>query len=161
MKLNQLGLVAAIFFFTALAGTTGVSAKEGEGVRVGILTCQISGGAGFVFGSSKSLSCTFESSSGETETYTGSINKFGLDIGVTGPATMTWAVIAPTNDIGYGALSGNYIGASAEATAGIGGGANLLVGGSNDTIALQPLSVQGQTGINAALAVSELVLRAS
>jgi hypothetical protein len=57
-----------------------------------------------------------------------------------------------------GALAGTYLGASAEATAGVGAGANLLIGGSDDTISLQPLSVQGQTGLNAALGVSELIL---
>lgn len=139
-------------------GHGGASAQQGDGVRAGILTCQVSGGAGFVFGSSKSLTCRFEGSGGRVERYAGSINKFGLDIGVTGEATMAWAVIAPTAAVGKGALAGSYVGASAEASAGVGGGANLLVGGSNDTISLQPLSVQGQTGLNAALAVSELVL---
>jgi hypothetical protein len=132
--------------------------KEGAGVRAGILTCEISGGTGFVFGSSKSLRCHYEGENGKAERYTGNINKFGIDVGVTGPATMTWAVIAPTSKVGKGALAGTYVGASAEATAGVGGGAHLLVGGSNKTISLQPLSVQGQTGVNAALAVSELVL---
>jgi hypothetical protein len=67
-------------------------------------------------------------------------------------------VLAPTDEIGRGALSGSYVGASAQASAGVGAGANLLVGGSDDTLSLQPLSIQGQTGLNAALAISELVL---
>ncbi len=161
MTMHNFKSVAAAAFLSVLAGTLSANAQQGDGVRVGVLTCEVSGGTGFIFGSSKSLRCSFDPSEGGVETYTGSINKFGLDIGVTGPATMTWAVIAPTNEIGDGALSGSYIGASAEATAGVGGGANLLIGGSDDTISLQPLSVQGQTGVNAALAVSELVLRAS
>lgn len=158
MKMQRMGLVAAGALLAVLTGTSAISAQQGDAVRAGVLSCEVSGGAGFVFGSSKSLSCTFELSEGRTERYTGSINKFGLDIGVTGPATMTWVVLAPTSNIGEGALAGSYVGASAEATAGVGGGANLLVGGSDDTISLQPLSVQGQTGLNAALAVSELVL---
>lgn len=161
MKMHKFATATAAVLLTGFAGAAIVHAQKSDGVRAGVLTCEVSGGAGFVFGSSKSLSCIFEQSEGGSETYTGSINKFGLDIGVTGPATMTWAVIAPTNEIGDGALAGSYIGASAEATAGVGGGANLLVGGSDDTISLQPLSVQGQTGVNAALAVSELILRSS
>jgi hypothetical protein len=132
--------------------------KEG-GVRVGVLTCQVSGGAGFVIGSSKDLRCHFDSAGGRHERYVGSIDKFGLDIGVTTKGVLSWAVFAPTDDMSRGALAGNYVGASAEATVGVGAGANLLIGGSNDTISLQPLSVQGQEGLNAALAVAGLALR--
>jgi hypothetical protein len=134
------------------------SANAQSTVKAGILNCEVSGGAGFVIGSSKSLGCTFKHENGEVEEYGGKINKFGLDIGVTEKASLSWAVLAPTSDLGNGALSGSYVGASAEGSVGVGGGANVLVGGSNSTISLQPLSVQGQTGINAALGVAELVL---
>jgi len=144
-----------------LLSAPGDAARKRDGVRVGLLTCQVSGGTGFIIGSSKDLRCRYEGGKGRTERYVGVIDKFGLDIGVTGPGTMTWAVFAPTSDVGRGALAGNYVGASAEATVGVGGGANLLVGGSNETISLQPLSVQGQTGVNAALAIAGLVLRPS
>jgi hypothetical protein len=95
---------------------------------------------------------------GPREVYVGSITKFGLDIGATAGGEMVWAVYAPT-DRRFGALAGNYGGASAEATVGAGLGANVLVGGSNRTVALQPLSVQGQAGFNVAAGVSELRLR--
>ena len=71
---------------------------------------------------------------------------------------MVWAVYAPTSRPA-GALAGTYGGASAEATVGAGLGANVLVGGSNRTIQLQPLSVQGQTGLNIAPGVSGIDLR--
>jgi hypothetical protein len=159
MKHSITKLVAAGAISALLFGIGAAQAEKKDGtVRAGILTCEVSGGTGFVFGSSKSLRCSYENANGKKERYSGSINKFGLDIGVTGPAIMTWAVLAPTANPGKGALAGNYVGASAEATAVVGAGAHLLVGGSNDTISLQPLSVQGQTGANAALAVSELVL---
>jgi hypothetical protein len=160
MKLKILSGVAAAALCSALAAIPGAQAARhgGDGVRVGVLTCQVEGGAGFVFGSSKDLRCHFESAGGKGERYVGAINKYGIDIGVTGPATMTWAVLAPTADVSRGALAGNYVGATAEATAGVGGAAHLLVGGSDETISLQPLSVQGQTGLNAALTISELVL---
>jgi hypothetical protein len=134
------------------------SANAQSTVKAGILNCEVSGGAGFVIGSSKSLGCTFKHENGDVEEYGGKINKFGLDIGVTEKASLSWAVLAPTSDLGNGALSGSYVGASAEGSVGVGGGANVLVGGSNSTISLQPLSVQGQTGINAAVGVAELVL---
>lgn len=159
----SMAIVAGLMF--ALAGSGADAAKrraaaEGNGgIRVGVLNCQVAGGAGFVIGSSKDLRCHFESASGKKERYIGTIDKFGLDIGVTGPAALSWVVFAPTSDVGRGALAGNYVGASAEATVGVGAGANVLVGGSNETISLQPLSVQGQTGLNAALAVAGLALR--
>ncbi len=62
---------------------------------------------------------------------------------------MVWAVYAPTNRE-VAALRGDYVGASGEATIGAGLGANVLVGGSNRTVALQPVSIQGQTGLNVA-----------
>jgi hypothetical protein len=158
MKVQSVKLVAASALLALIAATPSVHAADT--VKAGILTCDVSGGAGFVIGSSKSLGCTFTHENGDTEEYAGRINKFGLDIGVTEKATMTWAVLAPTSNIGDGALAGNYVGASAEGSVGVGGGANVLVGGSDDTISLQPLSVQGQTGINAALGVAELVLDA-
>jgi hypothetical protein len=158
MTMHGLKIAAAGAFAALVLGAPSGFAQKNEGVRVGVLTCKVEGGPGFIFGSSKDLRCAFTSSDGRDERYVGVINKFGLDIGVTGPATMTWAVLAPTEEIGRGALSGNYVGASASASAGVGGGANILVGGSDDTVSLQPLSVQGQTGLNAALAISELVL---
>lgn len=158
MKMQGLRIVAATALSALLVGAPGAFAQKNEGVRVGVLTCSVEGGPGFVFGSSKELRCHFKSSDGRDERYVGAINKFGIDIGVTGPAVMTWAVLAPTDEVGRGALAGNYVGASAGASVGVGAGANVLVGGNDDTVSLQPLSLQGQSGLNAALAVSELVL---
>jgi hypothetical protein len=132
--------------------------ESGGKLRAGVLTCSVKGGSGFIFGSTKELRCRFEATNGEVERYRGTINKYGIDVGVTGHTVMTWAVLAPTLKIKRSALAGDYVGASAEASAGIGGGANLLVGGTTEGISLQPLSVQSQTGINAALAVSSLEL---
>ena len=157
VRKSTLSAAAAAMSLLLLAAP--VAAQKGEHVRAGVLTCEVSGGPGFVFGSSKDLRCRFESASGKAERYIGTINKFGIDIGFTGNAVLTWTVLAPTTKVTPGALAGNYVGASAEATVGIGGGANLLVGGSSKTISLQPLSVQGQTGLNAALAVASLVLK--
>ena len=133
-----------------------------SGVELGMLDCVIDGGTGFIFGSTKDVRCTFEPADKEwaRESYFGVINKFGLDIGYTDATIMRWAVLAPiANVYAPGALSGDYVGASAEVTAAIGAGANLLVGGSDRSFTLQPLSVQTQTGLNFAVGVSQFQLR--
>jgi hypothetical protein len=144
----------------ALAALAGAASSQSAKVETGVLTCNVYGGAGFVFGSTKDISCVFEGLSGGKERYRGSIDKFGLDIGYTSNTVMVWTVLAPSANVPSGALAGNYGGVSAEATVGLGVGANALVGGSQSSIALQPLSVQGQQGLNIALGVAELKLRA-
>jgi hypothetical protein len=132
---------------------------QAASVEIGVLTCKVSGGAGFIFGSTKDIECMFEGLSGSRDPYYGSIDKFGLDIGFTGQSVIVWTVFAPSADVPYGALAGNYGGVSAEATVGLGVGANALVGGSKSSIALQPVSVQGQQGLNVAVGVAALKLR--
>ncbi len=135
-------------------------ARDGARVEVGSLSCRIDGGASFVFGSTRSLSCKFESAAGdEPSYYEGDIKRFGLDIGVTGETFMGWAVFAPSRGLDEGALAGTYSGVAADASLGLGAGAKILVGGSDDTISLQPLSLQGQSGVNLALTVAQLRLR--
>ena len=145
-------LAAALF---ALAATAPAHAAH---VEIGVLNCAVYGGAGFVFGSSKELECVFKGPHG-SEDYHGSIDRFGIDLGFTDGAKMVWTVLAPSKDVEAGALAGNYAGVSAEATAGLGVGANALLGGSHKSIALQPLSVQGQEGLNIAVGIAELRLR--
>jgi Protein of unknown function (DUF992) len=128
------------------------------GAQVGHLTCNVAGGWGFVFGSSKAINCTFARAGGRPEHYTGSINKFGVDIGYTQGGVLVWAVFAPTTNIAPGALSGNYGGATGSASVGVGAGANVLVGGSNRTISLQPVSFEGNTGLNVAAGIASLSL---
>jgi len=129
-----------------------------SGVKIGVLTCDVAGGVGMIIASSKAVDCTFEGTVGSRERYKGSIGKFGLDVGVTGKGVMAWAVFAP-GKINRGALAGNYVGASAEATVALGLGANVLVGGSDKSVTLQPLSVQAQTGLNVAAGVASLKLK--
>lgn len=129
-----------------------------SGVKIGVLTCDVAGGVGMIIGSSKAVDCTFEGTVGSRERYRGTIGKFGLDIGVTKQGVMAWAVFAP-GKINRGALAGHYAGASAEASVAIGLGANVLIGGSDKSITLQPLSVQAQTGLNLAAGVASLRLK--
>ena len=136
-------------------------AQQG-GVELGLLDCRVEGGTGFIIGSTKDVKCTYRpaDASMAPETYSGVIRKIGLDVGTTGTTYIQWAVLAPSANVyAPGALAGNYVGASAEASAAVGVGANLLVGGSNQTFTLQPLSLQAQTGVNIALGVTDFQLR--
>ncbi|HEY4773572.1 MAG TPA: DUF992 domain-containing protein [Xanthobacteraceae bacterium] len=150
-----IGLVA-LTLTAALAGTAG--AQSGR-AAVGTLTCDVSAGFGVIVGSRRAVNCAFAPSMpGAVEHYSGTITKVGLDIGATTGGVMVWLVYAPTTRAS-GAVAGSYGGATAEATIAVGLGANVLVGGSNRTVALQPLSVQGQTGLNLAIGVAALELR--
>lgn len=149
-------MIAGVAF--AAAGVSPAMAHDT--VAVGQLTCGIKGGVSFIVGSTKELRCIFRvRPEDQGELYEGVIKKFGIDIGVTNNALMAWTVFAPTDvPVDQGALMGRYVGVAADASLGVGGGANVLIGGSNDTLSLQPLSLQGQTGLNAALAVAEVEL---
>jgi hypothetical protein len=153
-------LTALAAMAIAAAVVAPVASQAQDRTKVGALTCDISGGIGMIIASKKAVTCLFTPSTAGApqEVYTGSINKFGLDIGATSGGEMVWSVFAPSNRK-YGALAGSYGGASAEATVGVGAGANVLIGGSNRTVTLQPVSVQGQTGLNLAVGVSGLELR--
>ncbi|MFN0264395.1 DUF992 domain-containing protein [Tepidamorphus sp. 3E244] len=151
-KLLMAGMVAA----ASLVATSASNAQTR--VEVGVLTCDVSGGSGFIFGSTKTLDCVFERAEGADERYRGDISKFGIDIGTTTRGGMVWAVFAPTSDIVAGALNGNYAGVSGEATVGVGVGANALIGGSSRSIVLQPVSISGQEGLNIAVGIAEMRL---
>src|SRR5471030_2013696 len=158
MKTLRLMLGVAIAA-TGLAMTSAANAAP-AGVRVGDLTCNVASGWGFVFGSSKDLHCTYRGN-GHREHYIGSISKFGVDIGYTEGGVLVWGVFAPTSDLRKGALSGDYVGASAQATVAVGAGANVLIGGFDKSFALQPLSVEGSKGLNVAAGIGSISLHES
>lgn len=139
----------------AFAGTAEAAP---HGVKVGTLTCNVASGWGFVFGSSKDLHCTFRGNRDHGEHYTGSISKFGVDIGYTEGGVLVWGVVAPSSDTRAGALDGDYVGATAGATVGVGLGANVLVGGFDKSFALQPLSVSDNRGLNVAAGIGAISL---
>lgn len=136
-----------------------VAANGGSPVAVGNLVCSGGEGIGLVLGSKKTYECVFEQLNGAKAPYTASITKIGLDIGVTGKSTMVWTVMAASPPKGAHDLAGSYIGADADASFGLGGGVKVLVGGTGQSFALQPVSVQGQTGLNLAVGVAELTLK--
>ena len=147
-------LLAASFVSAFLAAP----ASAGN-VKLGLLTCDIDGGTGLIIASHKGLSCTYKpSKGGGKEQYTGIISKIGVDLGVTHQGSLQWAVLAVSRHYEDGQLAGDYLGVNAEASIVAGGGANLLVGGFQRSFTLQPLSVQAQTGVNLAVAVTSMKL---
>jgi hypothetical protein len=152
MRLSTLGISIA-----ALAASF-ASANAMPPVRAGLLQCQGGQNVGFVVGSTTSLQCVFQSEGRRPEPYIATVRRFGLDLGVTDQTRLSWAVNAPTGRVGPGDLAGNYGGVGANASVGVGGGGNFLVGGPQNSYALQPISVQGQTGLNVAAGVADIEL---
>jgi hypothetical protein len=152
--------IAAVFIAAAAIITFGASPAQAQAPRieVGTLRCSLSSSIGLVVGSERNVSCIFSSDFSPDEAYEGRMTRIGLDLGVTTGGRIIWAVFATTNRYA-GMLSGRYVGATAEATIAVGLGANVLVGGSHRSVALQPVSVQGQTGFSVAAGVGELRLR--
>ncbi|HEY4077949.1 MAG TPA: DUF992 domain-containing protein [Rhizomicrobium sp.] len=159
MKTFRLMLGAAV----AVAGLAIASAADAApaGVKVGQLTCNVASGFGFIFGSSKDLHCTYSPSAHPREHYVGTVNKFGVDIGYTEGGVLVWGVFAPSSNTAPGALAGTYAGATAGATVGVGVGANVLVGGLDKSIALQPLSLEGNKGLNVAAGIGSITLKSA
>jgi hypothetical protein len=152
-------IAAACIAVVAIIALMASSAEaQAPRLEVGTLRCSLSSGIGLVVGSQRNVSCIFSSDFAPDEAYEGRMTRIGLDLGITSGGRIIWTVFATTNRYA-GMLSGRYIGASAEATIAVGLGANVLIGGSRRSVALQPISVQGQTGFNIAAGVGELRLR--
>ena len=128
-------------------------------VQVGVLECRGGASIGFIVGSVTNLGCVLRIDGIPEDRYVATIRKVGLDIGITEESALAWGVFAPTARLGPGDLSGNYAGVDGSAAIGVGVGGNVLVGGSNNSIALQPLSVQGQVGLSVAAGLESLELR--
>jgi len=153
-------MIKKIAAAAALATTLlAAPAANAGALKLGMLDCRIDGGTAFVIGSNKGVICTFHPTNrGPREVYTGVVSKLGIDLGQTVDGELVWAVLAAGRDYETGNLAGRYYGANAEASVGFGGGANVLVGGFDRSYSLQPVPIQGQTGLNVALAVSSLEL---
>lgn len=153
--------IAALALAAGVVCATATSVLAEGGVNVGVLKCTVDGGIGLILGSTKDMKCHFTpAEGGPEEFYKGKVNKIGLDIGVSEKSHITWVVFAPgkTNP---GALAGIYVGATADAAIGVGLGANVLVGGFEKSIALQPLSVEGDKGLNIAVGIGEVELKSA
>jgi hypothetical protein len=154
-------LVLAAAAITLLVGSiVGGSAQQPiQRVQVGVLECRGGASIGFVVGSVTNLGCVLRVDGAPEDRYIATIRKVGLDLGITQETALAWGVYAPVARLGPGDLTGDYAGAQGSATLGVGVGGNALIGGSNNSIALQPLSVQGQVGVNIAAGLESLELR--
>jgi hypothetical protein len=152
-------ILAAATLATLASSTGGAYAQQAQRVQVGVLECRGGASVGFIVGSVTNLGCVLRTEGMPEDRYIATIRKVGLDLGITQESALAWGVFAPVARLGPGGLSGDYVGAQGSATLGVGVGGNVLVGGSANSIALQPLSVQGQVGISVAAGLESLELR--
>jgi hypothetical protein len=148
--------IAAALFATGLMAAAPVA--EAAAVKTGVLSCHVDSGWGLLIGSSKKAACVFTASNGKKTKYAANITKIGADVGYTANKNIAWVVMSLNGDAA--SLAGTYMGVNVEATAVVGVGANVLVGGLHKSVALQPVSVQGQVGLSAAVAAAGLQLKA-
>lgn len=150
------GLAATLLLASVVAAQ---AQQPMQRVQVGILECRGGASVGFVVGSVTHLGCVLRAEGLPEDRYVATIRKVGLDLGITQESALAWGVFAPVARLGPGDLAGNYAGVQGSAAIGVGAGGNVLVGGSNNTIALQPLSLQGQVGLSIAAGLESLELR--
>ncbi|MGB9395076.1 MAG: DUF992 domain-containing protein [Pseudolabrys sp.] len=155
--------VLALFIFAMIPAGPAPAQARGNWTQVGMLTCKLNPSIGFVIAGHQSMECRYVPSNpaNPPQAYLGALNTVGIDIGITAGGVLGWAVLAPTVGIPAGALAGEYVGASGDLGIGLGAGANVLIGGSGRTFALQPVSVEGSIAVNVTLGVSGLKLRAA
>lgn len=157
MRRSRTVLGAAVA--TLIVSFANVHAQPADRVKVGVLECRGGASVGFIVGSVTHLGCVFRADGAPEDRYIATIRKVGVDLGITQESALAWVVYAPMARLGPGDLSGDYAGAQGSASVGVGVGGNVLVGGSANSIALQPLSVQGQVGLNVAAGLAALELR--
>jgi Protein of unknown function (DUF992) len=157
--MHRLIVLAGIATALLVAPLLGASAQQVERVQVGVLECRGGASIGFIVGSVTNLGCVLRVDGMPEDRYVATIRKVGVDLGITQESALAWGVFAPVKRFGPGDLSGNYAGAQGSASIGVGAGGNVLIGGSNNSIALQPLSLQGQVGLNVAAGLESLELR--
>jgi hypothetical protein len=150
--------LAAFALIVVLAAPAGAQAPKWT--QVGMLTCKVNPSIGFIIAGHQTMECNFaQNAPNPPQLYEGALNMVGLNVGISAGGVLGWAVFAPTSGAPAGALAGEYVGASGEIGLGLGVGANVLIGGSGRSFALQPVSLEGSIAINVALGVSALKLR--
>jgi hypothetical protein len=156
MTIRTFPILAAALTMGALA-TSPVPAQDAA--QVGTLTCDVSAGVGMILTQRQTMNCGFTpANGGPVDPYVGRIDQFGIALGAVQQGQLIWGVVAPASGVPRGALAGTYTGVGAQATAGAGVGANALVGGTGRAFSLQPLSIQGQTGLNIAGGITTVTL---
>ncbi|MGO9450528.1 MAG: DUF992 domain-containing protein [Candidatus Binataceae bacterium] len=150
---------AAVLAIVMAVGFVPAAAADGITTKTGMLTCHVASGFGWIIGSSRTVECEYIPWVGPAEHYSGTVSKIGLDLGYLAPVAILWAVIAPSTVPSGGALAGNYFGATAQAAVGIGGGVSMLLGGFQKSIALQPVTVEGDTGLYIGVGIASMSLK--
>ena len=146
-------------FAAALAALAFGAASPARAGEIGMLVCRSPQPMGFIVASARVYACTFTPVAGPRQYYRGTIYRFGAQAGVSSNVTLAWAVFAASTHVGQGTLAGAYGGASAGAAVAIGARANALIGGFPNSFALQPVSVEGMTGLNGVATVTGLSLQ--
>lgn len=154
---KRFGITCAIIAIAGLVTASLVEAEPADN-KVGELTCKVASGFGYIFGSSRRLRCTFHATGRPDEIYEGTLNKFGIDVGYNAGGVVGWGVFSASGNLAPAALSGTYIGATANATVGVGLGANVLVGGPDRSIALQPLAIGHNGGLDIAAGIGSITI---
>ncbi|MCP2216066.1 hypothetical protein M2226_003673 [Bradyrhizobium elkanii] len=157
----RLSTILAAALTTTLISPFGATATQQRSprVQVGLLECRGGASIGFIIGSTNNLACVLRVAGRRDGRYVATINKVGLDFGITENTRLAWTVFAPTTRLGPHDLSGNYAGIDGSAVLGIGIGGNVLVGGSRNSIALQPVSVEDSVGLSVTAGLESLTLR--
>jgi hypothetical protein len=144
---------------TLLCSIACAPAARADQLSAGMLTCHAASGFGWIIGSSRTIDCQYVPWDGRTERYSGTISKIGIDIGYLAPLGMVWAVIAPSGASSTGILAGNYFGATVQAAALVGGGVNVLTGGFQRSVTLQPVSIEGDAGLYIGAGIAAMNLK--
>ena len=155
---ENLTLIAILLAVAAWPAPARAFDAPAPGVKAGFLVCQESPGWGLVLGSSRDIACNYTPAPGVHEHYTGRINRVGADIGYISSGKLLWEVVAPTSDVRRGDLDGSYAGLTAGATVGIGANVNAMIGGFHESIVLQPISVEGNNGLDVAAGIMSMTL---
>jgi hypothetical protein len=154
-KLNA-GLAGGLFALAMMAN----AASADDQIKAGFLHCDVSAGIGLFFTEKQSMKCNFKPlGSGLEDFYTGTIQEVGIALGGTEKGVLIWSVVSAKKGVPAGALAGQYTGLGANASVGVGGGENVLVGGNNQAFMLQPASYEGQVGLNLAVGVTTITLQ--
>jgi hypothetical protein len=128
--------------------------------RAGALECKLAPSAAALVVQTRTIDCYFDDDTDAPPAhYVGTLTNIGAVAGVAGQGELAWGVLAATGAVGPGALAGKYVGPHGSFALGAGGGASVLVGGSHDTVTLQPVTVQVGTGLNVAAGIQELTLQ--
>jgi hypothetical protein len=154
MRLSYIVGAASAIFLASFA-----TANAQQRVQAGVLHCHGGPSVGQILSSVTEFDCVFESRGRRPEGYVATVRRFGVELGATRETQLGWRVYAPTVQVGAGDLSGRYGGVGGNVAVGVGGGSNFLIGGSENSFALQPLSLQGQTGLNVSGGAVSLELR--